>query len=129
MHHIVGDAVICRLFGVQLLAEDNRRHAILFKTTGRCQLRLTTVHRVQAWCRSIASVIIPNAAEFTARRSDDDVGAVHGIKIVLWRVVLRSWLGCKMFNRKLFDGGVKALQHTLLLQALNENVFVAFIKF
>lgn len=95
MHEVVGDAVIRRLVGVELLAKDYRCYAVLLESTGRRQLRLSAIESVQARRRAIACVVIPDSTRFAARRSDDDVGAVHRIKIVLRRVVLRRWLGCE----------------------------------
>jgi hypothetical protein len=84
--------VIRWLLGVELFAENDCGDAVLLKAASRRQLRLSAEERVQARRRAIARVIIPNATQLAAGRSDDDVGAVHRIKIVLRRVVLGRWL-------------------------------------
>lgn len=81
-HDVVGDAVIGGLGGDQLAAEDDRGDAVLFEARGTSQIKVAAIELVSAWGRPIPGVIIPDATGGVAGRSDNNISAVHGVKVV-----------------------------------------------
>lgn len=93
--------MVGRLLRQQLFAENYGRNSVLLEAAGRRELGFAPEECVHSRCRAIARVIIPHPAHLTARRPDDNVSAIHGIKIVFRCVVLRSCFGgerCGNFN-------------------------------
>ena len=92
LHITIADLVIGRLVCGQLPAEEYRRDAVPFVAErGRQAVPPIVVPiRVLARRRSVPRVIIADPVTRSSRRADYNVRAVHGVEVVLGRVLV-SW--------------------------------------
>lgn len=88
LHVTVADLVIGRLARGQLPAEEHRRDAVALVTERGRQAVPAVPVRVLARRRSVPRVIIADPVTRPSRRADYKVRAVHGVEVVLGRVLV-----------------------------------------
>jgi hypothetical protein len=103
LHIAVADLMIGRLVRGQLPAEEHRRDAVAFITERGRQAVPPVPVRVLARRRPVPRVIIADPVTCASRRADYDVRAVHGVEVMLGRVLVprrrqRCFAGANKFS-------------------------------